>query len=524
MLNLYPRHQLQARSIDVSDEDVEVEGYNPFYGIAVVCVSIFLFCVLAASVSVWKALAFALLAALLLGVAGCFAPKGWLRRSGRGASAELVVVTVTAGAARPGYPCAQVNAPPAFAFQCPLEAGGGGETAASSVLCSVCLEDVRGGEMVRQLQARSVDVSDEDVEVEGYNSFYGIAVVCVSIFLFCALAASVSVWKALAFALLAALLLGVAGCFMPRGWLRPSGRGASPAELLVVTVVTATTGPARPGHACAQVNAPPAFAFECPLESSGRGEPAGGAASGVVCSVCLEDVRGGEMVRQLGLVTMPNLLSARSRGHRGGGEGDDGNVGVGNRACYGITACAVALLLFCALAASVSVWMAFAFGALALVAFGVAGCVAPSSWRVGPSDGASSAESEAAAADAAGAARAKRRFGLPKAAISALPTFPYTFNRGAEGDDLESGVGCEPCSVCLEDIQGGELVRQLPACKHLFHVECIDMWLHSHRTCPVCRCNISPPSRKVAAKAAAAAPPAVEAEAESSAEVALPPV
>ena len=162
MLSMYPRHrlQLQASSVDDGgDENVEAGGYNAFYAIAVVCVSIFLFCVLAASVSVWKAFASAALAALLLGAAGCFAPKVWFRPSGgqsRGAGAELqVVVTVTAGAARPGYPCAQVDAPPAFEFRCPLEAGGGGagEAAASSVVCSVCLEDVRGGEMVRQVPA-----------------------------------------------------------------------------------------------------------------------------------------------------------------------------------------------------------------------------------------------------------------------------------------------------------------------------------------------------------------------------------
>ncbi|PAN04983.1 hypothetical protein PAHAL_1G106600 [Panicum hallii] len=156
MLNMYPRHQLQLHASSAADGDENVDDgvyYNPFYAIAVVCVSIFLFCVLAAYVSVWKALASAALAALLLGAAGCFAPKGWFRPSGRGASAEVVVVTVTSAAARPGYPCAQVDAPPAFAFRCPLEAGGGAGEAASSVVCSVCLEDVRGGEMVRQVPA-----------------------------------------------------------------------------------------------------------------------------------------------------------------------------------------------------------------------------------------------------------------------------------------------------------------------------------------------------------------------------------
>jgi hypothetical protein len=224
---------------------------------------------------------------------------------------------------------------------------------------------------------------------------------------------------------------------------------------------------------------------------------------------------------------MPTLLSARSRGNNNrGGEADaDGGAG-GNRACYGIAACAVALLLFCALAVSVSLWMAFTFGGLALVAFGAAGCLAR-----GPSRSSDGVSAQREAADAAGAApRTQRRFGLPKAAINALPTFAYELSlirgAGAEGGgDLESGTeaaGSEPCSVCLEDVQAGEMVRQLPACKHLFHVGCIDMWLHSHRTCPVCRCNLLPPPRKVAAKAAPA--PTADDATEPPADEALPPV
>ncbi|CAL5059060.1 unnamed protein product [Urochloa decumbens] len=217
---------------------------------------------------------------------------------------------------------------------------------------------------------------------------------------------------------------------------------------------------------------------------------------------------------------MPTLLSARSRRtSAGAGGGDDDSAGVGNRACYGIAACAVSLLLFCALAASVSVWMAFTFGALALVAFGAAGCLAPASWRVQSSDDA------AAAADTAGAAaRARRRFGMPKAAIDALPTFAYELKNAVGGGDLESGAaaGREQCPVCLEDVEGGDMVRRLPACKHMFHVECIDMWLHSHRTCPVCRCNIMRSQRKVAAVKAAAA--AATPEEDLPAEDALPPV
>ncbi|CAA7392743.1 unnamed protein product [Spirodela intermedia] len=42
------------------------------------------------------------------------------------------------------------------------------------------------------------------------------------------------------------------------------------------------------------------------------------------------------------------------------------------------------------------------------------------------------------------------------------------------------------CSVCLEQVYAGELVRILP-CLHQFHVACIDPWLRQQGTCPVCK-------------------------------------
>ncbi|KAL6888163.1 hypothetical protein ACP4OV_009189 [Aristida adscensionis] len=159
MLNLYPRMPVTMRTLggdrgDHGDGDGD-GGYNPFYGITVVCISIFIFCVLAATVSVWKALAFAVLAALPLAAVGCF----WFRgTSPRPASTELVFVTVTdTGAAAPRARALRArlaDTPPAFAFKSPPERdGGGGEPTAGAVVCPVCLEDVRGGDMVRQVPA-----------------------------------------------------------------------------------------------------------------------------------------------------------------------------------------------------------------------------------------------------------------------------------------------------------------------------------------------------------------------------------
>ena len=43
------------------------------------------------------------------------------------------------------------------------------------------------------------------------------------------------------------------------------------------------------------------------------------------------------------------------------------------------------------------------------------------------------------------------------------------------------------CAVCLSDVAVGEEVIFLPKCNHGFHVKCIDLWFHSHTTCPLCR-------------------------------------
>lgn len=42
------------------------------------------------------------------------------------------------------------------------------------------------------------------------------------------------------------------------------------------------------------------------------------------------------------------------------------------------------------------------------------------------------------------------------------------------------------CTVCLEQVNVGELIRTLP-CLHQFHSNCIDPWLRQQGTCPVCK-------------------------------------
>ncbi|KAG0608159.1 hypothetical protein M758_8G083600 [Ceratodon purpureus] len=81
--------------------------------------------------------------------------------------------------------------------------------------------------------------------------------------------------------------------------------------------------------------------------------------------------------------------------------------------------------------------------------------------------------------------------GLDKSVIEALPVVAY----GAESlkSFLDPAGGTE-CVVCLSEFTAGEKIRLLPDCQHGFHLACIDTWLLTHTTCPVCRRSVLPAS------------------------------
>ncbi|KAK4851864.1 hypothetical protein QYF36_019028 [Acer negundo] len=79
--------------------------------------------------------------------------------------------------------------------------------------------------------------------------------------------------------------------------------------------------------------------------------------------------------------------------------------------------------------------------------------------------------------------------GLDPTVIEKFPTLVYS-----EVKVLKIGKGALECAVCLCEFEDDETLRLIPKCDHVFHPECIDAWLSSHTTCPVCRANLSPQS------------------------------
>ncbi|EFJ05380.1 hypothetical protein SELMODRAFT_412609 [Selaginella moellendorffii] len=73
--------------------------------------------------------------------------------------------------------------------------------------------------------------------------------------------------------------------------------------------------------------------------------------------------------------------------------------------------------------------------------------------------------------------------------------------RGRESSSSAPGEGECCCPVCLIDFgEEDKRIRVLPGCGHGFHTECIDMWLFSHTSCPVCRRELLPPSPSSSAR------------------------
>ncbi|XP_028806446.1 E3 ubiquitin-protein ligase ATL31-like [Neltuma alba] len=76
-----------------------------------------------------------------------------------------------------------------------------------------------------------------------------------------------------------------------------------------------------------------------------------------------------------------------------------------------------------------------------------------------------------------------------------LDTFPILVYSTIKNHMI--GKGELECAVCLSEFEDHETLRLIPNCNHVFHPECIDAWLASHVTCPLCRANLKPDSGDV---------------------------
>ncbi|KAG2394622.1 E3 ubiquitin-protein [Vigna angularis] len=74
------------------------------------------------------------------------------------------------------------------------------------------------------------------------------------------------------------------------------------------------------------------------------------------------------------------------------------------------------------------------------------------------------------------------QFGASQSSINAVPTIKIT----REQLNFDS-----VCPVCIERFEVGSEARKMP-CDHVYHSDCIVLWLVRHNSCPVCRRKLLP--------------------------------
>ncbi|XP_040381103.1 RING-H2 finger protein ATL74-like [Oryza brachyantha] len=170
---------------------------------------------------------------------------------------------------------------------------------------------------------------------------------------------------------------------------------------------------------------------------------------------------------------------------RSGGGADGAGGGGGQRNAVMVASYPVLLLLVILAAFVKYVWIALALYSALLLLFS---CVLrrnalaqrlPSALALGGGGGVAAVTAEEELQGAAA------RGGVSGETLASIPFFTYDAAAAAHG-----GGEAAQCAVCLEALRSGETARRLPSCAHTFHAACIDMWLGSHATCPVCRRHV----------------------------------
>ncbi|KAL5553085.1 hypothetical protein UlMin_040486 [Ulmus minor] len=76
----------------------------------------------------------------------------------------------------------------------------------------------------------------------------------------------------------------------------------------------------------------------------------------------------------------------------------------------------------------------------------------------------------------------------PNPAFTIVDSLPlFAFSAITRRSTSAASVVAGDCAVCLSKFEPDDQLRLLPLCCHAFHSLCVDTWLRSNQTCPLCR-------------------------------------
>ncbi|TXG74427.1 hypothetical protein EZV62_003006 [Acer yangbiense] len=89
-----------------------------------------------------------------------------------------------------------------------------------------------------------------------------------------------------------------------------------------------------------------------------------------------------------------------------------------------------------------------------------------------------------------------RSYGLDPSIINSLPVTLYLYWVKTSNHNMDittaSRANMVPteCSICLGVFEDEDELKVLPECNHAYHSDCLDKWLNSRSSCPLCRASL----------------------------------
>ncbi|XVF20332.1 hypothetical protein REPUB_Repub11eG0189100 [Reevesia pubescens] len=73
-----------------------------------------------------------------------------------------------------------------------------------------------------------------------------------------------------------------------------------------------------------------------------------------------------------------------------------------------------------------------------------------------------------------------------------INSLPIILHRSVDSKGKYGFIEETECCICLGVFKDEEKLKVLPDCNHAYHSECVDKWLSSQSSCPLCRASLTP--------------------------------